>query len=136
MGETHQKAADPSLVSPAETIDFAVIEELAEYLPMEVLAPRLQTFRSEMALLPVRLWQELELGEIGAMGELAHKFSGAAGIFGAVHLRECLLQLERACKTGDASQLDLLCGNAARAVISAEQALDAHLAAHPAFRNF
>ena len=98
----------PPAAAATPLIDAEVLDELRDVLPEDVFAERIAAFLAELATIGDVLRDHLSREEIDRIGKVAHKFAGAAALFGAAPLRARLAELETAARVQDKAMLEPL----------------------------
>eukprot|EP01037_Dinobryon_pediforme_P014827 gene14827-14962_t len=86
-------------------IDAEVLGELAIILPPQVLTQRIRQFCAELESAEVAFEHYLQSDNLDDMSRTAHKYSGAAAVFGARQLYQILVTLETECQSEDKTGL-------------------------------
>ena len=86
-------------------LDVEVLQELSEVLPPDVLSQRISAFKDELATVGPSLGQLMADRDLDRIAKVAHKFSGAAALFGANLLRDRLSRIEILARRGEAAEV-------------------------------
>ncbi|GKX33595.1 MAG: histidine kinase [Rhizobiaceae bacterium MnEN-MB40S] len=112
-----------STVTPSETLDMSVIEELSEVLPIGKLNQRLTQFLQEIDESEASLKTLFAAGRNEDLALLAHRCAGSAGALGAVDLAYTLRDIQTAAQESRSRELAGLMSSINSRIANTRQAM-------------
>jgi len=112
-----------STVTPSETLDMSVIEELSEVLPTGKLNQRLTQFLQEIDESEASLKTLFAAGRNEDLALLAHRCAGSAGALGAVDLAYTLRDIQTAAQESRSRELAGLMSSINSRIANTRQAM-------------